>query len=206
MAGDFDDWEVLDVLGSLVAKSLVVADIEEGTSPRYRLLESTRQYARDRQKQAGEAIKLARKHCEVFRDIAAALDERLLRAHDRKAAQVLVPELDNLRAAVSFGFGADGDIDVASDIVSAGYHIWIQSIARAEPIALAVAALERLPIDASASRRSSRAKLELSVAYLCDLVRRDKEGLGYAERARVAFRDLGDRSARLHREPMSLAG
>jgi predicted ATPase/class 3 adenylate cyclase len=193
MAGDFDDWEVLDVLGSLVAKSLVVADIEEGTSPRYRLLESTRQYARDRQKQAGEAIKLARKHCEVFRDIAAALDERLLRAHDRKAAQGLVPELDNLRAAVSFGFGADGDIDVAAEIVSAGYHIWIQSTARAEPIALAVAALERLPIDASASRRSSRAKLQLAAAYLCDVVRRDKEGLEYAERARAAFLDLGDR-------------
>jgi tetratricopeptide (TPR) repeat protein len=171
----------------------VVADIEEGTSPRYRLLESTRQYARDRQKQAGEAIKLARKHCEVFRDIAIALDERLLRARDRKAAQVLVPELDNLRAAVSFGFGADGDIDVAADIISAGYHVWIQSTARAEPIALAVAALERLPIDESASRRSSRAKLQLAAAYLCDVVRRDKEGLEYAERARAAFLDLGDR-------------
>jgi tetratricopeptide (TPR) repeat protein len=171
----------------------VVADIEEGTSPRYRLLESTRQYARDRQKQAGESTKRARKHCEVFRDTAIALDERLLRAHDRKAAQVLVPELDNLRAAVSFGFGADGDIDVAADIVSAGYHVWIQSTARAEPIALAMAALERLPIDASSTRRAARAKLELVIAYVCDLIRRDKEDLEYGERARDAFLELGDR-------------
>jgi predicted ATPase/class 3 adenylate cyclase len=193
MVGEHDNWEVLDVLGSLVAKSLVVADIEEGTSPRYRLLESTRQYARDRQKQAGEATKVARKHGEVFREIVTVLDERLLRAHDRKASGALVPELGNLRAAVSFGFGIDGDVDVAADIISAGYHVWIQSTARAEPIAFAVAALERLPIDASATRRASRAKLELTVAYVCGLVFRDKEGLGYAERARAAFLELGDR-------------
>jgi predicted ATPase/class 3 adenylate cyclase len=193
MAGDFDDWEVLDVLGSLVAKSLVVADIEEGTSPRYRLLESTRQYARERQKQAGEATKFARKHCEVFRQLMTTLDERLLRADDRAAAMALVPELDNLRAAVSFGFGNDGDIDVASDIVSAGYHVWIQSTSRTEFAALAVSALARTSLDSNAARRVVRAKLELAIAYIFDLLRRDREALEYADRARAVFLEIGDR-------------
>jgi predicted ATPase/class 3 adenylate cyclase len=193
LADDFDDWEVLDVLGSLVAKSLVVADIEEGASPRYRLLESTRQYARDRQNQAGDATKLARKHGTVFRETVMALDDLLLRANDRRREAALISELDNLRAAVSFGFGTDGDIDVAADIVSAGYHVWSWTTARAEPITLARVALERLPSDASSTRRASRAKLELVIAYICDLVRRDKEALEYAERARDAFLDLGDR-------------
>jgi predicted ATPase/class 3 adenylate cyclase len=193
MADDFDDWEVLDVLGSLVAKSLVVADIEEGASPRYRLLESTRQYSLDRQNQAGETTKLARKHCEVFRQTVIALDERLLRADGRMAATALVPELDNLRAAVSFGFGNDGDIDVASDIVSAGYHVWIQSTSRMEFAVLAVAALARISLDSNAARRVVRAKLELAIAYIFDLLRRDREALEYAERARAVFLEFGDR-------------
>jgi predicted ATPase len=193
LADDFDDWEVLDVLGSLVAKSLVVAEIDEGASPRYRLLESTRQYSRDRQKQAGEATKLARKHAEIFRQTAIALDERLLRAGDRTAATVLVPELDNLRAAVSFGFGNDGDIDVASEIIAGGYHVWIQSTSRVEFVTLAGAALARIPVDSSAARRVLRAKLELALAYLLDLLRRDKEVLAYAERARAVFLEFGDR-------------
>ncbi len=44
---DVAEYDVPDVLASLVDKSLVVADLE-GPDPRYRLLESFRQYARER--------------------------------------------------------------------------------------------------------------------------------------------------------------
>ena len=42
-----EDWEVLDLLTSLVDKSLVSTEEDEGQT-RYRLLETVRQYARDR--------------------------------------------------------------------------------------------------------------------------------------------------------------
>ncbi|MDQ2908848.1 MAG: hypothetical protein M3R44_05780 [Candidatus Eremiobacteraeota bacterium] len=48
-----DEFEIFDVLASLVDKSLIVAEFA-GETTRYRLLESTRAYARDKLVAAGE--------------------------------------------------------------------------------------------------------------------------------------------------------
>ena len=49
-----ESWEVLDLLSSLVQKSLVFYEEDEQGRGRYRLLETVRQYARDRLLEAGE--------------------------------------------------------------------------------------------------------------------------------------------------------
>ena len=56
-------WEVLDLLGQLVDKSLVVVG-GEGAARRYRFLETIRQYARERLLEVGEAEILAERHRE----------------------------------------------------------------------------------------------------------------------------------------------
>ena len=48
-----DDIDVIDLLTSLVTKSLLVAELA-GNEQRYRLLESSRQYARDKLMARGE--------------------------------------------------------------------------------------------------------------------------------------------------------
>jgi predicted ATPase/class 3 adenylate cyclase len=54
-SGDgLDEWEVLDLVTTLVDKSLVQYEAGEGEA-RYRLLETVRQYARDRLLESGEA-------------------------------------------------------------------------------------------------------------------------------------------------------
>jgi predicted ATPase len=53
--------DVIDVLGSLVGKSLVVAD-DDGSSLRYRLLESSRAYALEKLVESGEQTTLAGRH------------------------------------------------------------------------------------------------------------------------------------------------
>src|ERR1043166_975181 len=50
-----ESWEILDSLTSLVDKSLVVYEEKEGKG-RYRLLETVRQYARERLEERGEAV------------------------------------------------------------------------------------------------------------------------------------------------------
>jgi predicted ATPase len=50
--GDVEEWEILDLLTGLVSKSLVLYE-EDGGRVRYRLLESIRQYARDRLTDSG---------------------------------------------------------------------------------------------------------------------------------------------------------
>ena len=56
---DIDEAAVLDLLTSLVDKSLVVAEERDGAT-RYRLLETVRQYARDRLLESGEGRPMAR--------------------------------------------------------------------------------------------------------------------------------------------------
>src|SRR6202035_1116239 len=63
-------WEVLDLLTALVDKSLVVE--EPGAETRYRLLETIRQYSRERLLEAGESAAVQRQH----RDWCLALAER----------------------------------------------------------------------------------------------------------------------------------
>jgi len=57
--------DVLDVLASLIDKSLVVAE-PGGAETRYRLLELTRRYALDRLREGGEGQPVARRHADLY--------------------------------------------------------------------------------------------------------------------------------------------
>ncbi len=61
--------EVLDILGHLVDKSLVVVE-ERGNEARYRLLETVRQYAAERLSEAGEVEASRRRHRDFFLALA----------------------------------------------------------------------------------------------------------------------------------------
>lgn len=60
---------ILDLLTQLVDKSLVAAD-DHGETRRFRLLESVRQYARERLQEAGEEHATASRHLDVFLRLA----------------------------------------------------------------------------------------------------------------------------------------
>jgi len=67
-AGDVETFDLADLLGSLVNKSLVTAE-RSSTAMRYRLLETIRQYAADELLQIGgesEALEARRLHAEYY--------------------------------------------------------------------------------------------------------------------------------------------
>jgi predicted ATPase/class 3 adenylate cyclase len=107
-----DEWAVLDHLGALVDKSLLVADASD--APRYRLLESARAFALE-QLAAGETADTLKRHALAMRDFLERVDGANLDGElrsDQYAALVL-PELDNLRAAHAWATGEAGDPRVA---------------------------------------------------------------------------------------------
>jgi predicted ATPase/class 3 adenylate cyclase len=72
IGGDgIDRSAVVDLLGRLVDKSLVMAEDRDGVS-RYRLLETIRQYGQERLEAAGEAAKLRRRYAEHYAGYAAS--------------------------------------------------------------------------------------------------------------------------------------
>src|SRR5437016_2754291 len=62
-------WAALDLLTSLVEKSLVLYE-ERGGEERYRLLETVRQYARDRLVEVGEAAAVRDRHRDWYLELA----------------------------------------------------------------------------------------------------------------------------------------
>ncbi|WP_055572692.1 ATP-binding protein, partial [Streptomyces prasinopilosus] len=95
---------VLDGLGSLVDKSLVVADPPadgaRGDGMRYRLLETVAEYASERLDEAGQRTGAERAHLTYYRELARTTDP-LLRGPDQLAAiGRLEREYENLRTAL----------------------------------------------------------------------------------------------------------
>jgi non-specific serine/threonine protein kinase len=92
---------VLDVLTQLVDKSLVIVEERAGAA-RFRLLETIRQYARDRLHEAGESAAVHDRHLTAYLALAEAAEPALRgREHPIWLAR-LDEEHDNLRAALDW--------------------------------------------------------------------------------------------------------
>jgi predicted ATPase/DNA-binding winged helix-turn-helix (wHTH) protein len=120
VAGDeaLDEWAVLDHLCALVDKSLVVT--EGGAVPRYRLLESARAYALE-QLAADEMAATLCRHAMAMRAFLERVDganlDGELRTH--QYAALVLPELDNLRAAYLW---AAGTLDAREIAIALAAH------------------------------------------------------------------------------------
>jgi hypothetical protein len=111
VSGDgIEAWDVVDALGGLAAKSMVVAEPVAGEHTRYQLLETLRQYGRERLDGAGDTDRWRRRHGHHFAAFAAEAG-RGLRGRDELAwRERLLGDLDNLRSAVVWGLDSgDGE-------------------------------------------------------------------------------------------------
>lgn len=105
---------VFGALSALVDKSLVVFE-----APRYRLLESTREYARERLDASGDGAAVSARHAGHYRAqvVRASLAEG--QGSYRAWVTPLVDELDNLRAALEWTLGGGHDPLVGVEICAA---------------------------------------------------------------------------------------
>ena len=115
---EIDEWAVLDHLGALVDKSLVIAD---GGSPRYWMLETTRAFALERLAARGATIPILRRHAEVMLTLLERFYRDILGGGAPPGEQLkrLGAELDNLRGAIHWASGPDGDLRIAIALVGA---------------------------------------------------------------------------------------
>ncbi|MER5882546.1 BTAD domain-containing putative transcriptional regulator [Streptomyces sp. NPDC001941] len=92
--------EALDLLGSLVDKSLVVAAPDAGGEMRYRLLETVGEYAAERLDAAGDRAGTERRHLVHYRELARTTDPSLRDARQERALALFQREYENLRTAL----------------------------------------------------------------------------------------------------------
>jgi predicted ATPase len=115
--GSLDAWCVLDLVSQLVDKSLV--SVDPGDPPRYRLLESARAFALE-QLAADDGHDTLRRHAIAMRDFIQAVDGANLDGNLRsdEYASIVLPELDNLRAAYVWASQDGSDPALAAAIAA----------------------------------------------------------------------------------------
>jgi predicted ATPase/DNA-binding SARP family transcriptional activator len=96
------DHSLLDLLSSLVDKSLVRFEQRESEDGRYRLLEMVRQYAAERLHASGEAEAIKNRHRDWFLALAEEAEPQLNGADQASWLRRLETEHDNLRVALAW--------------------------------------------------------------------------------------------------------
>jgi predicted ATPase/transcriptional regulator with XRE-family HTH domain len=109
--------DMLDVLASLVDKSLVTVDFER-SEPRYRLLESFRQYAREKVRARGEADVLAVRHATAYLELAQWTQHEIRCGRAEAWNEVWLSEQDNWRAALQWSLVERGNVPLGQRLAS----------------------------------------------------------------------------------------
>jgi predicted ATPase/transcriptional regulator with XRE-family HTH domain len=141
--GDITALDVTGLLGSLVDKSLVVAE-RAGPSLRYRLLETIRQFAADRLAEAGEdQAAVAAVHCAHYLSVAETAAPHLTGPDQGSWLTRLDADQVNFRRAAEH---AASEPDGTSQVLRFGVALWRYWLARhrnEEAVGLLVLALRR---------------------------------------------------------------
>ncbi len=114
--------EVLDRLSGLVDKSLVVAD-DQGVERRFRMLETIRQYARDKLGETAEDVETRRRHRSWFLNLAEQVEPKLLASAEPWLSRLEV-EHDNIRAALDFSLQS-GEGEAGLRLAGALRRFWM---------------------------------------------------------------------------------
>jgi predicted ATPase/DNA-binding CsgD family transcriptional regulator len=114
---------MLDLVSSLVGKSLVVAETTSRTQARYRLLETIRDYALEKLAEAGEITWLRNRHLDLFLARAEEAAPRLHDAYQQLWLNWLEGEHDNLRAALAWALN-NRCIEAGLRIANALVRFW----------------------------------------------------------------------------------
>ncbi|WP_157440657.1 ATP-binding protein [Actinokineospora inagensis] len=105
---------VLDLVDGLIQKSVLGMYEVDGIA-RYRMLETTRQYAADRLAESGETALLRDRHLAYYRDFALEAAQKWFAPGERELwwVRMAVSHFANLRSAMQYAVDAGGDQAVA---------------------------------------------------------------------------------------------
>jgi tetratricopeptide (TPR) repeat protein len=145
--------DVVYVLIGLIEQSLVVAE-EDGD--RYRMLETLREYCRQKLDVAHERPLVSERHARYFRDRFEHAFEEWLKGSDLHWNAVYLAERDNVRAALDWAFSPQGDADIGISLTAYCGPGWLLWSLRSEGLARVELALRR-----SSSRTPQRIRARL---------------------------------------------
>ena len=154
--------DVLDGLASLVDKSLLKQEEGVGGEPRFVMLETIHEYAREKLEQSGEPRELRRLHAEYFLALAEEAEPQVEGPQQAAWLDRLEEEHDNIRAALSWSLGQGQDADMRLRMGAALGEFWYWQGHFAEGLRW----LEEALAKSNPAPRAARAKALYRVSWL----------------------------------------
>ena len=114
--------DVLDGLASLADQSLLRQD-DVGGQPRFRMLETIREFALEQLASSGEETEIRRRHAEAYLALVRGAEPELLGKDQTRWLDVLEREHDNIRAALTWA-SESGEVEMAVAIASSFWRFW----------------------------------------------------------------------------------
>jgi predicted ATPase len=137
-----DELGILELLSSLADKSLIFPDLD-GPEPRYRMMESSRQYPAEKLAAGGEHAAVAGRHARVYLALAEYLERARDTTPDRAWLARVERELENWRAALGWSLAGGHDVCLGQRLAGVLYPVWM-NCAHAEGRRWVRMALERV--------------------------------------------------------------
>jgi predicted ATPase/class 3 adenylate cyclase/DNA-binding NarL/FixJ family response regulator len=185
---DVEQFQLIDLLGLLVDKSLIVAEEVHGAM-RYRLLETVRQYGLEKLGESGEAGTVRTRHRDYYTATAAVLEAQA-QGDGTPLIQWAETDIDNLRAAHTWSREI-AEVGPALQLVASLRQFWMAGGRFREGVAAfdAVFADELYDADDVEPAILVRAVADASILAVWASV---PASLQRAEKALAVARELGD--------------
>lgn len=119
---DNDAQDLLDAVASLVDKSILTRE-DQGVTVRYRLLETLRDYGREKAQQTGDYSDLRRRHRDWYRRLARTAEAEFIGPRQLEWLSRFNREQPNLRDAMEFCLAED-DVEGGLQIATAASLLW----------------------------------------------------------------------------------
>lgn len=107
--------DLLDALASLVDKSILIRE-ESGTAVCFRMLETLREYGREKAVEAAEFADLRRRHHDWYQRLVVEAEAEWISAYQLEWITRLEHETSNLREALEFSVAGDDDAAIESSL------------------------------------------------------------------------------------------
>jgi non-specific serine/threonine protein kinase len=180
---------VIDGLESLLNKSLLYQEEGLGGEPRFLMLETLHEYAREKLAQSGEVVRFQRRHAEYFTRFAEQAEAKISGAEPGYWFERLRSEHDNLRTALAFVLRF-GEKELGLRIVGALRDFWFYDGHAGEGLVW----IERVLESADEVSTALRAKALNAAGWLSFVQGNYEHGKLFNREALAIYRDLGDQA------------
>jgi predicted ATPase len=178
--------DVLDLLGELVDKSLVLSSEEHGQT-RFRLLEPVRQFAHQLEA-AGEAAVVRARHATCFLSLAEMAQSELLEVDQLDWYERMERELDNVRAVLDWSREAADRLEAGLRLAGALWRFWDGRGHVNEGRTW----LGQLLSQAPATPSVGKGRALFAAGWLAALQESEEAGLPFADRSVAVWRELDE--------------